>query len=91
MSAEMVAYSFNSNVALLIGVTFKDYYCTHSKDLGYSVAEEIEFIASYSTASPVLNKWSCDQHALTFRLSLGVFKYSRRKFYGFIIDHIKII
>jgi hypothetical protein len=50
VSAGLVAYSFNSNVAVLIDVIFKDYYCTHSKDLGYSVAEETEFKVSYTVS-----------------------------------------
>jgi hypothetical protein len=91
VSAGMVAYSFNSNVVVLIDVIFKDCYCTHSKVLGYSVAEKIEFKASYSTVSPILNKSSYDQYALTLRLSLGVSKQLRRKCYSFIVDHTQII
>lgn len=49
----MVAYLFKRNDAVLTGVVLKeDCYCTHSNDLGYSVAEEIEFKVSYM--QPVL-------------------------------------
>jgi hypothetical protein len=42
VSAGMVAYPFKRNIAVLTGVILKEgCYCTHSNDLGYSVAEEI--------------------------------------------------